>query len=91
MDKDVAAMSALIGNEVKSKRPVRKNVEAVRINKATRKTKITFCILGMWSPLLPPYNIARLTALTRAAGFETSVFDWNIESYYYMKTKDEKY
>tara|TARA_B100001250_G_scaffold390139_1_gene389837 strand:+ start:593 stop:2485 length:1893 start_codon:yes stop_codon:yes gene_type:complete len=91
MDKDVAAMSALIGNEVQSKRPVRKNVEAVRINKATRKTKITFCILGMWSPLLPPYNIARLTALTRAAGFETSVFDWNIESYYYMKTKDEKY
>ena len=24
-------------------------------------------------------SIARLTALTRAAGFETSVFDWNIE------------
>lgn len=60
----------------------RKNVEAVKYQKVTRNTKLVMCILGCWAVYFPPYNIARLTALTREAGYYTKVFDFNVESYH---------
>jgi hypothetical protein len=63
----------------------RKNVESIQINKVTRKTKFVLCILGCWGVYFPPYNLARLSALTREAGYHTTVFDFNVESYHLLK------
>jgi len=63
----------------------KKNLAAVEYTKVTRKTKFVLCILGCWGVYFPPYNIARLSALTRGAGYETKVFDFNVESYHALK------
>lgn len=70
--------------------PVRKRkfVESIQYNKVTRKTKLVLCILGCWGVYFPPYNLARLSALTREAGYETKVFDFNVESYHLLKSVD---
>ena len=68
---------------------VRNGVTPVKINyEPTRKTKITFCLLGSWAAQMPPYGLARMTAATRAAGFETRSYDFNIHSYHFLKTVD---
>jgi len=66
-------------------RKPRLNVKSVDVLSSTRKTKITFCILGSWAIYMPPYNLARLSALTREAGYYTRVFDFNVESHYDLK------
>lgn len=59
-----------------------KNTKPIEYQKVTRNTKLVMCILGCWAVYFPPYNIARLSALSREAGYETKVFDFNIESYH---------
>jgi radical SAM superfamily enzyme YgiQ (UPF0313 family) len=66
-------------------RKPRLNVKSVDVSYATRKTKITFCVLGSWAIYMPPYNLARLSALTRESGYLTNVHDFNIQSYYDVK------
>jgi len=101
MDKDVLAVTALTASNKGAQqlqpgaakiinKPRRKNVEAVVYEKANRNTKITFVIMGMWTSMMPPYNLARLTALTRSAGFKTTAIDYNIQSYHYMKMENEE-
>lgn len=43
--------------------------------------KITLCMLGCWGVEFPPYNLARLSSLLRSAGYKTTVFDFNVDSY----------
>ena len=72
-------------------RPKRNFVEPVTVEfSATRKTKITFALLGSWAIQMPPYGLARLVALTKAAGYSTSVFDFNVQSSYDLKTENEE-
>lgn len=66
-------------------KPKRKNLASVEYTNVTRKTKFVLCILGCWGVYFPPYNIARLSALTRGAGYSTKVFDFNVESYHALK------
>ena len=66
-------------------KPKRKNLASVEYTKVTRKTKFVLGILGCWGVYFPPYNLARLSALTRGAGYETKVFDFNVESYHALK------
>jgi len=66
-------------------KPRRQNLSAITYHNVTRKTKLVLCILGCWGVYFPPYNLARLSALTRDAGYYTKVFDLNIESYYDLK------
>ena len=59
----------------------------VKIEKVTRKTHIALILMPKWAVLFAPYNIARLAAVTRAAGYQTSVFDWNVDTWHKLKTK----
>jgi len=62
-----------------------KNLTPVHIDFATKKTSVVFVLMPPWGKFFPPYNIARLSAITRAAGYNTAVFDINIKSYLHFK------
>jgi len=62
-----------------------KNLTPVVINPATRKTHLVLVMTPEWGVFFPPYNIARLTAVTRAAGYKTTVFDVNVKSWQKLK------
>ena len=86
MDKDTwIAENVFPKNTQPNERKLRQNVKSVEVAVATRKTKITFCILGSWAIYMPPYNLSRLSALTREAWYYTRVFDFNVESHYALK------
>lgn len=87
MDKDTfIAQNVFPKNEIPTNvRKLRQNVKSVEVTSSTRKTKITLCILGSWAIYMPPYNLARLSALIRESGFYTRVFDFNVESHYDLK------
>lgn len=57
------------------------NLTPVDINYISRKTSIVFLLLPEWAHNFPPYNIARLAAVSKAAGFETHAFDLNAKAY----------
>jgi anaerobic magnesium-protoporphyrin IX monomethyl ester cyclase len=90
MDKDTfIAQNLFPKNEDADKiRRPRLNVKSVDLASATRKTKLTLCILGSWAIYMPPYNLARLSALSRESGYFTRVFDFNVESHYELKEEN---
>ena len=70
----------------------RRDVEDIQLlPNVTRKNKISYVIAPMWNSDIPPYNLARIVSLSRNAGFETNVFDFNIETKFYMKEKDPEF
>ena len=87
MDKDTWIAEHLIpkNTDIDKIRKPRRNVKSVDVNTYTRKTKFTICVLGSWAIYMPPYNIARLSSLTREAGYQTSVYDFNVDSHYALK------
>ena len=88
LDKDTwIAQNLIPKNDApqQSSRKLRAGVTSVGVNSSHRKTKFTLCVLGSWAIYMPPYNLARLSALTREAGYPTSVFDFNVESHYALK------
>lgn len=58
-----------------------RNLSSVKIENITRKTHIAFVLMPKWAVFFAPYNIARLAAVTRAAGYRTSVFDFNVKTW----------
>ena len=87
LDKDTWIAQNLIPKNLdagKIRKP-RLNVKSVDVFAATRKTKFTLCVLGSWAIYMPPYNLARISALTREAGYLTTVYDLNVESHYALK------
>lgn len=68
-----------------SKQTVQKNVTNVDINYAHRKTKLLMILLPEWAPEFPPFNLARLVAVTKHAGYETNALDLNIKSWNYFR------
>lgn len=57
------------------------NLTSVDIKKATRKTVVAFIICPEWATNFPPYNVARLAAVSKEAGYTTYAYDLNILSY----------
>lgn len=57
------------------------NLTPVSIDYISRKTSIVFLLLPEWAHNFPPYNVARLAAVTKAAGYETHAFDLNAKAY----------
>lgn len=51
----------------------------------TKKTKICFILLPEWDKNFVPYNISRLIAVSRHAGYETTGIDLNIEAWHDSK------
>lgn len=76
-DKHTKVMQAILPYAKKSSQ---KNLTSVDIDYITRKTKILYILMPQWAKLFPPYNIARLVALSKSAGFETYAFDINAKA-----------
>ena len=53
----------------------------VNITKLKRNSDILFLLLPEWAIDLPPYNIARLSAIVNEAGYTSSCLDLNVEVY----------
>jgi radical SAM superfamily enzyme YgiQ (UPF0313 family) len=51
------------------------------ITNVSRKTKVLFLLLPEWATKFPPYNLARLLAVTRNAGYHTNAFDLNVKAW----------
>ena len=63
-----------------AKSQAQKNLTPVVVTPATRRTKLLLLLLPEWAHKFPPYNLARLGSVTRAAGYETHIWDINAEA-----------
>ena len=66
-------------------KPRKKNLQNIQYQTVTRNTRLVLAIMGCWGVYFPPYNLARLSALTREAGYHTDVFDFNVDLYTDLK------
>ena len=57
------------------------NLTSINLNYVSRDTSVVFLLLPEWAHNFPPYNIARLSAITKAAGYKTTAFDLNAKSH----------
>lgn len=55
-----------------------KNLTEVNAQQTTRQLRVALVVAPEWSPLAPPYGIARMSALAKHMGFPTRVWDINI-------------
>lgn len=51
----------------------------------TRKTTLALVMMPKWAVYFAPYNLARLGAVTRAAGYQTWIRDYNVETWHRLK------
>lgn len=58
-----------------------KNLTDVVITNVTRKTKVLFLLLPEWAYKFPPYNLARLLAVARHAGYQADAVDLNVKAW----------
>lgn len=75
-NREVATLEALSGL---AKKRIQKNVTPVEIITSTKNTRVAFIMLPEWNPSFPPFNLARLSAVSQKAGYTTKLFDLNIE------------
>lgn len=67
------------------------NLSDVKIeHNVTRKTHIALVMMPKWAVYFAPYGIARLAAVTREAGYQTTVKDYNVETWHRLKDKLEE-
>jgi len=57
------------------------NLTEVKYDYVTRSSSIVFAILPEWAINFPPYNVARLAAITKEAGYKTYAFDLNAKAH----------
>jgi anaerobic magnesium-protoporphyrin IX monomethyl ester cyclase len=75
-DKHIAMMLAIAPF---AKNKVQSNVTDVEFIPSTKKTKLMLILLPEWSPNFPPFNVARLAAVSKKAGYDTKCLDLNIK------------
>lgn len=76
--RDQKLLEALLPYARKTKR---KTLTQIEIKHATRNSSVALVLLPEWSPKMPPFALARLSAVTKNAGYKTYAFDVNIESW----------
>jgi hypothetical protein len=64
-----------------AKSTVQKNLTPVYVDYKTRNTKLVLVLCPEWSPYMPPFSLARLSGIAKAAGYETHVMDLNVKAY----------
>lgn len=65
----------------KLERRKQKNLTSVEARyEVTRKHRVALVVAPEWSPLAPPYGIARMSALSKFMGFATRCWDINIRT-----------
>lgn len=62
-----------------AKAKVQENVTDIEIIPSTKNTKLALVLMPEWSPNFPPFSIARLSAVSRKAGYNTKCFDFNVK------------
>jgi DNA-dependent RNA polymerase auxiliary subunit epsilon len=62
-----------------------KNLTNVTIEHATRNATLMLIILPQWAAEFPPFNLCRLSAVAKQAGYRSCVLDANIKGYRYYK------
>ena len=75
-NREVATLEALSGL---AKKRIQKNLTPVEFVPSTKNTRVAFIMLPEWNPSFPPFNLARLSAVSQKAGYTTKLFDLNIE------------
>lgn len=79
--RDMAMLKALQLENSKKSTPQKNLTQPVINHQSTRKTRLALALLPEWAPYIPPYNLARITALSRASGFATVSYDINAACY----------
>ena len=69
-------------------RSVQKGVTQVEIIPSTKNTKLLLLLMPEWATMFPPFNMARLSAVTKGAGYESKCIDLNVKAYNFMKEND---
>jgi hypothetical protein len=59
-------------------RKQKKLTEVAYTTEITRKNRVALVVAPEWSPLAPPYGMARMSAISKEMGFETRCWDINI-------------
>lgn len=87
-NKDVTMVKSML----KYARPrPQSNLSTVKIeHNVTRRTHIALIMMPKWAVYFAPYGIARLAAVTRAAGYRTTVRDYNVETWHRLRDKLEE-
>lgn len=73
-DKETLMLQSFAAN---IKKVPRKNLTTIDYSYANRNSSIVFLLIPEWANTFPPYNLARLSAITKSAGYKTTVFDIN--------------
>lgn len=82
-DRHVATLKLI---EKYSKSKVQSNLKQLDIQyDINRKTRVVLALLPEWDPNFPPYNIAKIAAVTKAAGYFCKSYDFNIGAYRYFE------
>lgn len=58
-----------------------KNLTPVYVDYKTRQTKMVLVLCPEWSPYMPPFSLAKLSGIAKAAGYETHIMDLNVKAY----------
>lgn len=64
-----------------AKKTEQRNLTPVYIDYKTRKTKLVLVLCPEWAPQFPPFNLARLSGVSKSAGYETHIMDLNVRAY----------
>ena len=64
-----------------AKATVQKNLTPVYVDYKTRETSMVLVLCPEWSPYMPPFSLARLSGIAKAAGYETHIMDLNVKAY----------
>ena len=86
-DKHVAMLQAIAPY---AKPNMAKNLTPVDIQPATKNSKVMLILMPEWNTYFPPFNIARLTAIAKRAGYETKALDLNVKAHNYFHALEQK-
>jgi hypothetical protein len=64
-----------------AKKSVQKNLTPVYVDYKTRNTKMVLVLCPEWSPYMPPFSLAKLSGIAKAAGYETNIMDLNVRAF----------
>lgn len=64
-----------------AKPTIQKNLTPVYVDYKTRETTLVLVLCPEWSPYMPPFSLARLSGIAKAAGYETTIMDLNVKAY----------
>lgn len=64
-----------------AKPSVQKNLTPVYVDYKTRETSMVLVLCPEWSPYMPPFSLAKLSGIAKAAGYETTIMDLNVRVY----------